>query len=53
MAAPLAGVTGVTALAVTGGVLVAAANLMAIVWQPRRHDRATAGRSRERTGTVR
>jgi ACR3 family arsenite efflux pump ArsB len=35
VAAPLAGMTGVTALAVTGGVLVAAANLVAIVWQPR------------------
>ncbi|GAA2205743.1 MFS transporter [Nonomuraea monospora] len=35
VAAPLAGVTGVAVLAVVGGVLVAAANLVAIAWQPR------------------
>ncbi|GAA1647993.1 hypothetical protein GCM10009733_051370 [Nonomuraea maheshkhaliensis] len=34
VAAPLAGLTGVTALAVAGGVLVAAANLLAIAWSP-------------------
>ncbi|MEV5502136.1 MFS transporter [Nonomuraea fuscirosea] len=34
VAAPLAGLTGVTALAVVGGVLVAAANLAAIAWSP-------------------
>lgn len=32
VAAPLAGLTGVTTLALVGGVLVAAANLMAITW---------------------
>ncbi|WP_246147677.1 MFS transporter [Nonomuraea turkmeniaca] len=37
VAAPLAGLTGVTALALTGGVLVAAANLVAIV--PMAHSR--------------
>ncbi|TYB58587.1 MFS transporter [Nonomuraea sp. PA05] len=35
VAAPLAGVTGAAALAVVGGVLVAAANLVAIAWRPR------------------
>ncbi|MER7423697.1 MFS transporter [Nonomuraea rubra] len=42
VAAPLAGMTGVTALAVTGGVLVAAANLVAIAWQPRGRRQAQA-----------
>ncbi|AQZ65701.1 transmembrane efflux protein [[Actinomadura] parvosata subsp. kistnae] len=39
VAAPLAGLTGVAALAVTGAVLVAAANLVAIAWQPAASDR--------------
>lgn len=39
VAVPLAGLTGVTALAVTGGVLVAAANLAAIAWSPPRRAR--------------
>ncbi|MFI6628259.1 MFS transporter [Nonomuraea fuscirosea] len=34
VAAPLAGLTGVTTLAVVGGVLVVAANLAAIAWSP-------------------
>ncbi|MEV5895224.1 MFS transporter [Nonomuraea fuscirosea] len=34
VAAPLAGLTGVTALALVGGVLVAIANLVAIAWSP-------------------
>ncbi len=52
VAAPLAGLTGVTALAVAGGVLVAAANLLAIAWSPttsdpnaRRRDSADGARS--------
>lgn len=52
VAAPLAGLTGVTALAVVGGVLVAAANLLAIAWSPttsdpnaRRRDNADGARS--------
>ncbi|MGP3910234.1 MFS transporter [Nonomuraea sp. 10N515B] len=42
VAAPLAGLTGVTALALTGGVLVAAANLAAIVPMARSRRRRAA-----------
>ncbi|MEV4109162.1 MFS transporter [Nonomuraea sp. NPDC049695] len=47
VAAPLAGVTGVTALALTGGVLVAAANLAAIL-PSRRHAPAEGAPERVR-----
>ncbi|MEV0162629.1 MFS transporter [Nonomuraea fuscirosea] len=42
VAAPLAGLTGVTTLALVGGVLVAAANLMAITWSATSSTRTAA-----------
>ncbi|MGI5282667.1 MFS transporter [Nonomuraea polychroma] len=53
VAAPLAGLTGVTALALTGGLLVAAANLAAIVPMARSRSRSAAPEPRVREGKMR
>ncbi|WP_433439797.1 MFS transporter [Nonomuraea sp. CA-141351] len=53
VAAPLAGVTGVTALALTGGVLVAAANLAAILPSARSRETERWEVRRSRSGGVR